>query len=99
MFSRFPALIDNFHFQVVSNQNVCGTGLERCCPTQGYQCGIRYPPVAGSRPSPPNSGQTVFGAYPWQVVILAQDSTFQGSGALIDHQHVLTVAHRLNEST
>lgn len=91
--------IEKYLFTVVTNQNFCQSGLERCCATQGYQCGSRYPPITGSRAPVAGSGQANFGAYPWQAVILAQDSTFQGSGALIDHLHVLTVAHRLNEST
>ncbi|KAG5668605.1 hypothetical protein PVAND_016541 [Polypedilum vanderplanki] len=84
---------------VVVNQFACGVGLDRCCPATGYQCGVRYPPVAGARPPVAGSGQASYMAYPWQAVLLAQDSTYQGAGALIDHLHVLTVAHRLNEST
>lgn len=38
-----------------------------------------------------------FGAYPWQTVILAPGDVYQGSGALIDHLHVITAAHRVNE--
>lgn len=41
----------------ISNQNFCSNGLERCCPTNGYSCGISYPPVATARP--PAQGQAV----------------------------------------
>jgi hypothetical protein len=91
--------------------------LEKCCPSNGYSCGIRYPPVNGS--NAPGSGQAVslsrknqknidfnqilfkaFGAYPWQAVVLSVTSQeFLGSGALIDHMHVVTVAHKVSAYT
>lgn len=37
-----------------------------------------------------------FGAYPWQVVLLAANDAYQGSGVLIDHVHVLTAAHKVS---
>lgn len=37
----------------------------------------------------------VYGAYPWQAVILTPDSVYQGAGALIDQIHVVTVAHKV----
>ncbi|CAG9811320.1 unnamed protein product [Chironomus riparius] len=84
---------------VVNSQVFCQSGLERCCPSTGYQCGRRYPPVAGARQPIPGSGQANYGAYPWLAVIMGQtDLSFQGTGALIDHMHVLTVAHKLNQS-
>lgn len=58
--------------------------------------GIRYPPVAQARPPTAGSGQAAYGAYPWQAVLLsAIDSSYAGSGVLIDHLHVLTVAHKV----
>ncbi|XP_070508809.1 inactive CLIP domain-containing serine protease A3-like isoform X2 [Chironomus tepperi] len=84
---------------VVNSQVFCQNGLERCCPSLGYQCGRRYPPIVGARQPTPGSGQANYGAYPWLAVIMGQqDFSFQGTGALIDHMHVLTVAHKLNQS-
>lgn len=37
-----------------------------------------------------------YGSYPWQGIILTTNNIYVGSGALIDHMHVLTVAHRVN---
>ena len=45
----------------------------------------------------PTTGQSAYGAYPWQAVILAPGDVYQGSGALIDHMHVLTAAHKVND--
>lgn len=69
--------------------------MERCCPTNGYVCGLRYPPISGARQ--PVAGQAAYGAYPWQGVVLAPGDVFQAAGALIDHLHVITAAHRVNE--
>lgn len=41
----------------VVNQNFCQSGLDRCCPVNGYSCGIRYPPIVGSKA--PTQGQAV----------------------------------------
>lgn len=71
----------------------CQSGiLERCCQNGGYQCGIRYPPVQGSRPA--SSGQADYGEYPWQAVLLESGDLYIGSGVLIDANHILTVAHK-----
>lgn len=79
----------------VISPTFCQAGLERCCPTAGFSCGIRYPSMAGSRA--PLAGQSAYGAYPWQAVILAPGDVYQGSGALLDHLHVLTAAHKVND--
>lgn len=42
---------------IVNSQNFCQSGLERCCPPNGYSCGIRYPPVSNART--PAQGQAV----------------------------------------
>lgn len=80
---------------VVVSQTTCQKGLEKCCPTAGFSCGISYPPVAGS-PSPnEGQGQSKFGEYPWQAALLTPENVYIGSGVLIDHLHVLTAAHKL----
>ncbi|KAL7014334.1 hypothetical protein ACKWTF_015867 [Chironomus riparius] len=84
---------------VINSPATCQAGLERCCPSTGYQCGYRFPPIAGARAPIAGSGQSNYMSYPWQAVLLASDNSFQGSGVLIDHLHVLTAAHKLNEST
>lgn len=123
---------------IVQSQTTCAALLERCCPTFGYTCGLRYPPVCMSyqwcgfqkqltiftifwivnsriastftRSSSEfgcdwtlisecdftNFHQS-YGAYPWQAVILAPGDVFQGSGALVDHLHVITAAHRVTD--
>jgi len=83
---------------VTPSLSSCQAGiLDRCCQNGPYQCGIRYPPVTGSRT--PTSGQAAYGAYPWQAVLLAPGDVYTGSGALIDNLHVLTAAHRVTEFT
>lgn len=93
-------------------QNFCQSGLVRCCLASGYQCGIRYPPVSLARPPAPGQAVKkgklkaskrfiplifqAFGSYPWQAVILSTGDAYQGSGALIDHLHVLTAAHKVS---
>lgn len=71
----------------------CFAGLVRCCFPGPYQCGVRYPPVAGS-PSP-GPGQAAYGKYPWQAVLLGVGDVYQGSGVLIDALNVLTTAHKV----
>lgn len=50
-------------------------------------------------PSPTSFGQTFYGTYPWTALILTQSNGYVGIGALIDHMHVLTVAHRISSYT
>lgn len=47
-------------FKVVNSVSSCQSGLERCCPTVGYTCGIRYPSVAGARTVVAGSGEALF---------------------------------------
>lgn len=77
--------------------STCLSGLQRCCFSGPYQCGVRFPPVAGS--PPPGPGQAPHGSYPWQAVILGPGNVFQGSGVLIDALNVLTVAHKVANFT
>ncbi|KAJ6636460.1 Phenoloxidase-activating factor 2 [Pseudolycoriella hygida] len=70
----------------------CGAGLSLCCRSGPYQCGVRYPPVAGS--PVPAPGQAPYGSYPWQAVLLATGDVYLGSGVLLNNLNVLTVAHR-----
>lgn len=72
---------------------VCYAGLQRCCYNGPYQCGVRYPPVAGSPPAGP--GQASYGKYPWQAVLLGPGDVYQGSGVLVDARNVLTTAHKV----
>lgn len=67
--------------------------LDRCCTTGSYQCGVRYPPVTGSRP--PVNGQSNFGAYPWVGVLLGPGDVYAGAAVLLDNFNVLTAAHRV----
>ena len=36
-------------FSVVQTQGFCAVGLVQCCPTQGFTCGVRYPPVGNAQ--------------------------------------------------
>lgn len=80
---------------VVVSQTTCAPGLELCCPTMGFSCGLSYPPVAGSPPVNDGLGQSKFGDYPWQAALLSLDNVYIGSGVLIDHLHILTAAHKI----
>lgn len=76
-----------------SLQTSCYPNLQLCCYSGAYQCGVRYPPVAGS---PVAVGdQANYGAFPWQAVLLGPNGVFQGSGVLLDSLSVLTVAHKV----
>lgn len=44
-------------FTAVDNQTTCGTESELCCTPLGYRCGLRYPPVIGSKNV---SGEQIF---------------------------------------
>lgn len=76
-----------------SSQTACQAGLVLCCTPGPYQCGVRYPPVAGS--PVPGAGQAPYGAYPWQAALLGTGDVYLGSGVLINQLNVLTVAHRV----
>lgn len=71
----------------------CNYGLVACCQPGNYQCGLRFPPPAGSALASP--GQASFGAYPWQAALLTTADVYLGGGALITAQHVLTAAHKV----
>uniref|UniRef100_A0A182K934 Peptidase S1 domain-containing protein n=1 Tax=Anopheles christyi TaxID=43041 RepID=A0A182K934_9DIPT len=87
---------------VIINLNIasptsCQSGLERCCLTGSYQCGMQYPPIANSPAVTAN--QASYGEYPWQVVLLGPGDVYVGSGVLIDNLHVLTAAHKISDYT
>lgn len=69
----------------------CPPGTVACYGiVDGNACGRRYVtnvPIA--------DGQSVNGAYPWQVFIRNQTG-YTGSGVLLDANHVLTAAHKVN---
>ncbi|KAG5669223.1 hypothetical protein PVAND_017115 [Polypedilum vanderplanki] len=79
---------------VVKNMTSCENGLELCCPSTGFGCGIRYPPVSFA-PKPNTTNQCTYGAYPWQTAILNQYDDYIGAGVLIHNRYVLTVAHKV----
>ncbi|KAG5669222.1 hypothetical protein PVAND_017114 [Polypedilum vanderplanki] len=79
---------------VVNNQTSCAAGLELCCPTNGYGCGMRYPTVVNA-PNTTEDGQSSYGSYPWEVVIISDKGEFIGGGVLIHNRYALTVAHKI----
>lgn len=74
---------------------MCATNLVACCQAGPYQCGVQYPPVAGSPAAA--AGQAPYGAYPWQAVLLGPGGVYVGSGVLLNAQNVLTVAHKVSQ--
>lgn len=60
----------------IASQNFCQAGLERCCPSGGYSCGIRYPPIAGARA--PNAGQAVSCNIRCSFFVINHDKLFVG---------------------
>ncbi|KAG5669419.1 hypothetical protein PVAND_017306 [Polypedilum vanderplanki] len=87
---------------VVNNNQNCQNGLQSCCPSVGYQCGVVYPPIQGAKVPNTAAGETQYGSYPWMAVIVEVrngEQYFVGTGALIDNQHVLTVAHKVYNKT
>ncbi|KAG5667068.1 hypothetical protein PVAND_015068 [Polypedilum vanderplanki] len=83
------------NLQTISQTSCDENYMSLCCPTDGYTCGIRYPPVPRSPQPKPGSGQAYYGSYPYQAIILSQYNVYIGSGVLIDQFHVLTVAHKI----
>lgn len=79
---------------VVAPGITCGTGLVSCCQPGPYQCGARYPPVAGS--PTPAANQAPYGAYPWQAALLGPGDVYVASGVLINANNVITVAHSVS---
>ncbi|CAG9807302.1 unnamed protein product [Chironomus riparius] len=83
---------------MVVSQSSCQAGLEVCCLSSGYRCGLRFPPIQGA-PSV-TFGQAPYGSYPWFALIFQQyTNIYVGSGVLIDHMHILTVAHKISNYT
>ncbi|CAG9811606.1 unnamed protein product [Chironomus riparius] len=79
----------------VSSQSSCQSGLDLCCVSSSYTCGVRFPPVVGAATTV--TGQAPYGSFPWFALILQQStSTYVASGVLIDQRHVLTVAHKIS---
>jgi Trypsin len=70
--------------------------LELCCPSEGFSCGMVYPPVAGAPVGNAQLNEAPYGAYPWQAAIMIEPSTFVASGVLIDHFHLVTAAHKVH---
>lgn len=62
-----------------------------------FYCHYKLIKIFTGSQSPTTFGQTFFGSYPWTALILTQFSnSYVGVGVLIDHMHVLTVAHRIS---
>jgi hypothetical protein len=79
----------------MNSQTSCDDNLELCTPPKGFSCGMVYPPVPDAQKPLTNQGQTIYGAFPWQAAILKPNGAFVASGALLDHMHVITVAHKI----
>lgn len=80
---------------VVNNQTSCSTNtLELCCQA-AFSCGMQYPPVSNAPLPSPSQGQTPYGAFPWQVALLTNDLSYIAGGVLINHQTILTTAHKV----
>jgi hypothetical protein len=80
---------------VIKSQTSCAAGLDLCCPPS-VSCGLTLPPVDGAPQPLEGQGQAEYGAFPWQVAVLKTDNSYIASGVLIDHMHVLTVAHKVS---
>lgn len=68
----------------------CPPGLVPCLGAVVPQCGLTY-----VTPISQVDGVSTAGAHPWQAYIMNQTS-YTGSGVLIDQYHVLTAAHKVN---
>ncbi|KYN04454.1 PREDICTED: peroxisomal membrane protein PEX16-like [Cyphomyrmex costatus] len=78
--------------RIVNSGTTCSTGYVACCTTGSSNsgCGVsKVPP--GAHPV----GQAAYGAYPWMVAILDENSNYIGAGALITARHVLTASHKV----
>ncbi|CAL7937658.1 unnamed protein product [Xylocopa violacea] len=91
-----PSTNPQIDVRIVNTAPNCATGQVYCCSENlvDQSCGIRKIPET-SHPE----GQASYGAYPWQVVLLATNNAFAGSGVLISPNHVLTVAHKVSSYT
>ncbi|XP_034933815.1 transmembrane protease serine 9-like [Chelonus insularis] len=72
----------------------CPAGEVLCCSNSQNlmsSCGLRK--IIDSIPQP--AGTALYGAYPWQVAILAMNNTYLGSGVLVTANHVVTAAHKI----
>lgn len=81
--------------QPTVSPGTCAAGFDLCCSGPGVVgCGLRFniPITPTTAPAP---GQMVFGAQPWQAVILGTDNSFVGGGVLLDSLNVLTAAHKI----
>ncbi|KAG5667070.1 hypothetical protein PVAND_015070 [Polypedilum vanderplanki] len=77
----------------IDSQDTCGDNFDNCCPTNGYTCGIRYPPVVNAPKAV--SPQAQYGSYPFQVAIFNSTGGYVCSGVLLDQFTVLTAAHKI----
>ncbi|KAK2580604.1 hypothetical protein KPH14_007722 [Odynerus spinipes] len=71
----------------------CSAGTVYCCTSGNIvdtRCGIRKIPLTAQP-----EGIASFGEYPWQAALLTSSNSYIGSGALINANHVLTVAHKV----
>lgn len=63
------------------------------CYGTDTQCGHRYVTNVNT-----GDGQATEGAYPWQAYLRNSTNSFAGSGVLLDEYHVLTAAHKVQNS-
>ncbi|KAK0159793.1 hypothetical protein PV327_010868 [Microctonus hyperodae] len=80
---------------------IVNQGTESPCLTGEIWCCQDIPPLppCGTKrikdaPAQP-PGTAKYGDYPWQAAIISTNNTYLGSGVLIDTNHVLTVAHKV----
>nr|XP_018898033.1 PREDICTED: trypsin-like [Bemisia tabaci] len=73
----------------------CSPGYVYCCWNNKQECGTRLLNYLPTNNFARSIGQAPYGAYPWQVLILTKSNVYVGSGALVDPQYVVTVAHKL----
>lgn len=72
-----------------TSPGTCPPGLELCFGTISPQCGVQYVQNISQQ-----DGNATPGAHPWQAFIVNQTS-YTGSGLLLDSLHVLTAAHKV----
>ncbi|KAG5667069.1 hypothetical protein PVAND_015069 [Polypedilum vanderplanki] len=80
-------------YLAADSQDDCDPGLDRCCPPNGFTCGLRYPPPVNA---PLASGAQVnYGDFAFQAALFTMNDVYIGSGVIIDQFHVLTAAHKV----
>ncbi|KAL2751199.1 phenoloxidase-activating factor 2-like [Vespula maculifrons] len=79
--------------RIVNTGMTCSGGLIYCCTSGNIidaSCGVRKIALTNQP-----EGVASYGEYPWQAALLTSSNSYIGSGALINANHVLTVAHKV----